>query len=161
MGVEIQGQKHSHHQPIARVGLEVPQTTKNRPPAVELPAGIQAKCLQLIGRNLLRAKDHIADASVWIEPPSGRQQSSLLLKLTIEPHSRERHQMIKGGQKELLLAGEVHAALHQIAVIVVVAENEGPVNGQTMFAKAGQPLGITAAGKVPALAHVAQVGGVE
>src|SRR5436190_16482921 len=60
-----------------------------------------------------------------------------------------------------MLARKVDAALNDVPVVVIVAENEGAINGQAMLAKPAQAVGVTAADQVPTFSHVPQVGGIQ
>ena len=79
----------------------------------------------------------------------------------IERRAGERHQVVERSQKQLVLAGKRHAALHHLAIVTVVTKDKSAVHRQPVLTKAGQAVRVAAAGQVPALAHVAQVGRVK
>ena len=60
-----------------------------------------------------------------------------------------------------MLAGKRHAALHHLAIVVVVTKDKSAVDRQPVFAKAGQTVRVATAGQVPALAHVAEIGRIK
>ena len=87
-----------------RVAPEIEETPHDGAYRVELEPMFLTKLRKFIWRHSLRAEHDVTEGVGRVEPPLFGQQTPLRLEPVVDVRSRKRHEMVEGGEEELVAA---------------------------------------------------------
>src|SRR6266849_7059156 len=158
---QIDGKEMTPHEPVPAVHFEIETASEDRRDAVEALPRLDAALLHLIGGHAARREGHHPVAIFRSEPPAVVQQTPFALQPVVQRRSGKRSEVIESHDVELVALGEGQRLLQRVAVVFVVAEDEGHVEADLVALQIRERLLVAARHHVEGLAHLAQILGIE
>src|SRR5437867_5183367 len=137
---QIDGEEVTPHEPVLAVHFEIEAAAKNRRDSVKPLACLDAALLDLLRRHAARRERHHSVSVIRIEPPSVIQKAPFALQAIVERSAGEWREVVEGYDVELVAFGECQRFFERVAIVFVVAEDEGDVEADLMALEVRQRL---------------------